>query len=107
MAAVWNLKIPPLVGDIPRRNNEPKDKRAPREWDRHLYAQERANSQERWYGRRHLGGRRPNCCLGPERRRGTNEGLTRTQAEAKLRQLIVRERPPLLARASRSRAPQS
>lgn len=59
-----------------------------------LYFKERANGQEVWYGRWHLGGRRPNRCLGPKRRRGTDEGLNRTQAEAKLRQLIVRERPP-------------
>jgi integrase len=59
-----------------------------------LYVQERANGQELWYGRWHLGGRRVNRRLGPKRRRGTGEGLNRTQAEAKLRELIVRERPP-------------
>jgi Phage integrase, N-terminal SAM-like domain len=59
-----------------------------------LYVQERANGQELWYGRWHLGGRRVNRRLGPKRRRGTGEGLNRTQAEAKLRRLMVRERPP-------------
>jgi integrase len=59
-----------------------------------LYVQERANGQELWYGRWHLGGRRVNRRLGPKRRRGTGEGLNRTQAEAKLRELMVRERPP-------------
>lgn len=59
-----------------------------------LYVQERANGQELWYGRCHLGGRRPNRCLGPKRRRGTGEGLNHTQAEAKLRELMLRERPP-------------
>lgn len=60
-----------------------------------LYAQERANGQEDWYGRWHLGGRRVNRRLGPKRRRGTGKGLNRIQAEAKLRELMVRERPPV------------
>lgn len=59
-----------------------------------LYSQERASGQEFWYGRWHLGGRRVNRRLGPKRRRGTGEGLNHTQAEAKLRELMVRERPP-------------
>jgi len=59
-----------------------------------LYVQERANGHEAWYGRWHLGGRRVNRCLGPKRRRGTGEGLNRTQAEAELRRLMVRECPP-------------
>lgn len=60
-----------------------------------LYVQERANGQELWYGRWYLGGRRVNRRLGPKRRRGTGEGLNRTQAEAQLRQLMVCERPPV------------
>jgi integrase len=59
-----------------------------------LYVQERANGQELWYGRWYLGGRRVNRRLGAKRRRGTGEGLNQTQAEAKLRELMVRERPP-------------
>jgi integrase len=59
-----------------------------------LYIQERTSGQELWYGRWHLGGRRVNRRLGPKRRRGTGEGLNRTQAEARLRELMVRERPP-------------
>ena len=59
-----------------------------------LYVQERANGQELWYGRWHLGGRRVNRRLGPKRRRGTGKGLNRTQAEAELRRRMVRERPP-------------
>ena len=59
-----------------------------------LYVQARANGQEVWYGRWHLGGRRVNRRLGPKRRRGTGHGLNRTQAEAELRRRIVRDRPP-------------
>jgi integrase len=59
-----------------------------------LYAQRRANGHEVWYGRWYLGGRRVNRRLGPKRRRGTNHGLNRTQAEAELRRRIVRDRPP-------------
>jgi integrase len=59
-----------------------------------LYAQERADGQKVWYGRWYLGGRRVNRRLGPKRRRGTDQGLTLTQAEAELRRLMVRERPP-------------
>lgn len=59
-----------------------------------LYAQKRADGHEVWYGRWRLGGRRVNRRLGPKRRRGTNHGLNRTQAEAELRRRIVRERPP-------------
>jgi len=59
-----------------------------------LYVQQRANGREAWYGRWYLGDRRVNRCLGPKLRRGTGEGLNRTQAEAELRRLMVRERPP-------------
>jgi integrase len=59
-----------------------------------LYAQARANGREVWYGRWHMGGRRVNRRLGAKLRRGTGEGLNRTQAEAELRRLMVRERPP-------------
>lgn len=59
-----------------------------------LYVAERADGREVWYGRWHLGSRRVNRRLGPKRRRGTGKGLNRTQAEAELRRLMVRERPP-------------
>jgi len=59
-----------------------------------LYAHRGANGHEVWYGRWYLGGRRVNRRLGPKRRRGTNHGLNRTEAEAELRRRIVRERPP-------------
>jgi hypothetical protein len=59
-----------------------------------LYVQERANGREVWYGRWYLGGRRVNRRLGAKLRRGAGEGLNRTQAEAELRRLMVRERPP-------------
>lgn len=59
-----------------------------------LYAQRRANGREVWFGRWYLGGRRVNRRLGPKRRRGTGHGLNRTEAEAELRRLMVREQPP-------------
>jgi hypothetical protein len=59
-----------------------------------LYVQARANCREVWYGRWYLGGRRVNRRLGPKLRRSTGKGLNRTQAEAELRRLMVRERPP-------------
>jgi len=59
-----------------------------------LYAQERANGQEVWYGRWYLGERRVNRRLGLKHRRGTCNGLSRSQAEAELRRRMVRERPP-------------
>ncbi|MGC1852362.1 MAG: tyrosine-type recombinase/integrase [Solirubrobacterales bacterium] len=59
-----------------------------------LYVQARANGREVWYGRWYLGGRRVNRRLGPKLHRGAGKGLNRTQAEAELRRLMVRERPP-------------
>jgi hypothetical protein len=55
-----------------------------------LYVQARANGREDWYGRWHMGGRRVNRRLGAKLRRGTGEGLNRTQAEAELRRLMER-----------------
>jgi integrase len=59
-----------------------------------LYAKEIASGQEAWYGRWYLGGRRVHRRIGPKRRRGTGDGLNQTQAEAALRRMMVRERPP-------------
>ena len=49
-----------------------------------------------WYGKWRVGGRQVKRRIGPKRKPGTREGLTRTQAEAGLRQLIaeVRVAPP-------------
>lgn len=85
--------IPPL-GDVTRRNDGSQSQHAPPHGTGTLYVQARANGREHWYGRWYLGQRRVNRCLGPKLRRGTGEGLSRTQAEAELRRRIVRERPP-------------
>lgn len=53
-----------------------------------------ADGREVWYGRWRLGEKRLNRRIGLKRRRGTGEGLTRSQAEAELRCMMVRERPP-------------
>lgn len=59
-----------------------------------LLIQTCADGQEIWYGRWHAGGRRLNRRIGPKRRRSTGRGLTRTEAEAELRRMMARERPP-------------
>jgi integrase len=43
---------------------------------------------ETWYGHWHAGGRRVKRRLGAKRARGSRDGLTRAQAEARLRELI-------------------
>jgi len=92
-AAVWSLKSSPVRT---RKGGAMSQKTSSRRahGTGTLYSQERASGQEFWYGRWYLGGRRVNRRLGPKRRRGTGEGLNRTQAEVKLRELMVRERPP-------------
>lgn len=93
-AAVWSLKSSSARTRLKGETMNQKTSNRRTYGTGTLYVQERADGQELWYGRWHLGGRRPNRCLGPRRRRGTGEGLNRTQAEAKLRELMIRERPP-------------
>jgi integrase len=58
-----------------------------------LYTETDAESREWWYGRWHAGSSRPNRKIGLVRVRGSEEGLTRTEAEKKLRQLMESEQP--------------
>lgn len=58
-----------------------------------------------WYGQWRAGGRRITRKLGPKRRPGTREGLTRSQAERELRRRIEAElATPLAARLSLAQA---
>jgi integrase len=53
-----------------------------------LYARTDANGRETWYGRGRRNGRGFNRKLGPKRPPGGSDGLTRSQAEALLRELL-------------------
>jgi integrase len=59
-----------------------------------LLLQARADGQPVWYGRWHASGRRLNRRIGLKRQRGSDRGLTRTEAETELRRMIAIERPP-------------
>ncbi len=48
-----------------------------------------ANGREAWYGQWRHGGRLVKRKLGPKRRASTSEGMTKAQAEARLRELIA------------------
>lgn len=54
-----------------------------------LYARTDGNDRETWYARWHTNGRRVNRRVGPKRVAGTRDGLTRTQAEARMRELMA------------------
>jgi hypothetical protein len=58
-----------------------------------LFAQPTTSGGETWYGQFRVSGRLVKRALGPKRGPRTPEGLTRTQAERKLRQLIEATRP--------------
>jgi integrase len=58
-----------------------------------LFARRTARGEETWYGQFWLGGRQVRRALGPKRSPGSTQGLTRSQAERKLRQLIEATRP--------------
>jgi integrase len=55
-----------------------------------LYARADSTGRESWYGQWRESGVRHKRRIGPRRRPGTREGLTRAQAEAKLRTLMAR-----------------
>ena len=59
-----------------------------------LLAQPRADGREVWYGRWYVGDKRVNRRIGLRRRRAGGNGMSRSQAEAELRAMMVRERPP-------------
>jgi integrase len=56
-----------------------------------LYARRDGNRRETWYGSWRVGGTRVKRRIGPKRRPGAADGLTRTQAEAELRRRIATE----------------
>jgi integrase len=53
-----------------------------------------AAGKETWYGRWYVGEKRLKRRIGPKRKPGSSKGLTRPQAEAELRRLMVSEQPP-------------
>jgi integrase len=58
-----------------------------------LFIHRDSGGGESWYGRWYAGGRRIQRRIGPKRRPGSTDGLTRAQAERELRRRIERERP--------------
>lgn len=61
-----------------------------------LYVQSRANGRQFWYGRWYAGHRRLNRRIGLKRKRGTGRGMTKVEAEAELRRMMLADRPPQL-----------
>jgi hypothetical protein len=59
-----------------------------------LHVQSRADGRQLWYGRWYAGSRRLNRRIGLKRKRGTDLGLTKLEAEAELRRMMLRDRPP-------------
>lgn len=59
-----------------------------------LHVQRRGDGRQFWYGRWYSGPRRRNRRIGLKRSRGTKQGLTKTEAEAELRRMMLRDRPP-------------
>jgi integrase len=59
-----------------------------------LFIKTLADGSEIWYGRWYSGGRRIGRRIGPRRSSGNSVGLNRVQAEADLRLMMLRERPP-------------
>jgi hypothetical protein len=53
-----------------------------------LYVHKDSNGAETWYGRWRVGERRVNRKLGPKRREGARDGLTKAHAERELRRLM-------------------
>ncbi len=56
-----------------------------------LFVRADGNRRETWYGSWRVGGTRVKRRIGPKRRPGTSDGLTRAQAEAQLRHRIATE----------------
>lgn len=59
-----------------------------------LYPVTDAKGAEWWFGRWHNGKSRPNRKIGLVRKRGSKEGLTQTEAEKRLREMMDAEPPP-------------
>jgi integrase len=58
-----------------------------------LYVHQDAAGSETWYGRWYKNGERIKRRIGPKRKPGTREGLTKPQAEQQLRELMATELP--------------
>jgi integrase len=76
---------PPLPALVPRRRGNGTGT---------LHVQTRADGRQLWYGRWYVGSRRLNRRIGLKRKRGTGQGLTKLEAEAELRRMMLRDRPP-------------
>lgn len=61
-----------------------------------LHVQTRADGRQLWYGRWYAGSRRLNRRIGLKRKRGTGRGLTKIEAEAELRRMMLSDRPPVV-----------
>lgn len=61
-----------------------------------------AGGKETWYGRWYVGKKRVKRRIGPKRKPGGRKGLTRKQAEAELRRLMIAEQPPPVGRTELS-----
>jgi integrase len=59
-----------------------------------LRVQTRRDGRQLWYGRWYSGSRRRHRQIGLKRIRGTKKGLTKTEAEAALRRMMLGDRPP-------------
>jgi len=59
-----------------------------------LYPVTNAKGEDWWFGRWHNGKGRPNRKIGLVRKRGNKEGLTQTEAEKRLREMMDAEPPP-------------
>jgi integrase len=59
-----------------------------------LHVQTRANGRQFWYGRWYAGQRRLNRRIGLKRKRGTGRGMTKVEAEAELRRMMLADRQP-------------
>lgn len=61
-----------------------------------LHVQTRANGRQLWFGRWYAGHLRRNRRIGLKRKRGTGRGMTKVEAEAELRRMMLADRPPQL-----------
>lgn len=61
-----------------------------------LHVQTCANGRQCWYGRWYAGPQRRNRRIGLKRKRGTGRGMTKVEAEAELRRMMLADRPPQL-----------
>lgn len=65
-----------------------------------LWARSNARGGETWYGQVRVGGRLVRRAFGPKRAAGSRDGLTRVQAEKRLRELIEEAAPAVAERVT-------